>query len=275
MGELWTKLGKTLCYYGERALQSARERIWTVRRLIAPDPIFVVGCSRAGTTLVYRTFTEVDELGSLRRETHDFWAALHPLAQRDWRSHSLPAKEATDADREFVSRYFYVHCGSARFVDKNNQNGLSIPYLHALYPRACFAYVKRNPGDNIHSLIEGWGMPERFGTWSMDLPAQVAIDGGKYTRWCFFLADGWRNYLTASIEDVCAFQYRAMNEAILAARRLLPDSRWVEIKYEDLLDDPVAAFRDAIQSAGPNTITELAWISALTRPCLPTVRCFW
>src|SRR5205823_4469208 len=154
------------------------------------------------------------ELGTLQRETHDFWASLHPLADRDWRTHALTAKDALPRDRDIVSRYFFANTGRRRIVDKNNQNGLCVPYLFALFPDAHFVYVKRSHGDNIHSLNEGWGKAKEFATWSQDLPASVAIEDGRYRRWCFFLAEGWRDYTQASIEDVCAFQYRAINRAI-------------------------------------------------------------
>jgi hypothetical protein len=142
-----------------------------------------------------------------------------------------------------VARYFFRHLGGRRFVDKNNQNGLCVPYLHALFPDARFVYVKRSPGDNIHSLVEGWGHSDEFAHWSESLPADVRIDGGKYRRWCFFLFEGWRDYLERPIEEVCAAQYVAMNEAILDARASIPASQWTEIVYEDLVRDPVAAFR--------------------------------
>lgn len=118
-----------------------------------------------------------------------------------------------------------------------------MPYLHALFPDASFVFVKRSPGDNIHSLIEGWGRSDEFATWSESLPAEVGIDGGRYRRWCFFLFDGWRDYLDRPIEDVCAAQYLAMNDAILEARDSIPRTQWTEIVYEDLVRDPVEAFR--------------------------------
>jgi hypothetical protein len=210
----------------------------------------VVGCSRGGTTLVYRTFSESAELGSLQRESHGFWDALHPLDGRHWRSHELGADDANDGDRLAVSRFFFVGTGRRRFVDKNNQNGLAVPYLNALFPDACFVYVKRSPGDNLNSLMEGWRRARAFGSWSENLPREVAIDGGQFNRWCFFLPPGWEDYLEAPLESVCAFQYRAMNEAILAARAGVPDSRWVEIRYEDVLADPVATFGRAFEEAG-------------------------
>lgn len=242
------KVEKTLRHYGRNAMRGVRGAWWDIARLPADRPIFVVGCSRAGTTLVYKTFSESPALGSLQRETHDFWMELHPLASRDWRSHALDGSDATDHDRDMAMRLFYRETGRRRFVDKNNQNGLCVRYLHALWPEAYFVYVKRSPGDNINSLIEGWRRPGEFATWSDSLPGTVAVDGGQVSKWCFFLPEGWRDYLTAALEEVCAFQYRVMNESILAAREVVDAGRWVELAYEDLLRDPVGAFAGAYEA---------------------------
>ncbi len=250
MSNFWIKVDKTLRYHTRNAIRSLRGAWWDVHRLPAVRPVFVIGCSRAGTTLVYKTFSEAPELASLQRETHDFWVGLHPLEERNWSSHALVAEQTSDGDREIVSRYFYRETGARRFVDKNNQNGLCVPYLRALFPDAHFVFVKRSPGDNLSSLIEGWARPEEFSTWADGLPVKVAIEDGHYTRWCFFLSEGWGDYVTAGIEDVCALQYRTMNRAILEAREQVPDSQWTEIKYEELLRDPVAGFRRAFDECG-------------------------
>lgn len=242
MSELLEKIDKNIRHYGAAAQRAARELRWAIGPVPVREPVFVVGCSRGGTTVVYKTLSEADELGSLQRETHDFWAELHPLVEKGWRSHALGAEDASPRDRDLVARYFFRHLGARRFVDKNNQNGLCVPYLRALFPDARFVYVKRSPGDNIHSLIEGWGRADEFAHWSETLPAEVRIDGGRYRRWCFFLFDGWRDHLDRPIEDVCAAQYLAMNEAILDARAAIPPAQWTEIVYEDLVRDPVAAF---------------------------------
>ena len=157
MSELLTKIGKTVDYHTRRARRGVRGLAWGVTRPLADRPIMVLGCSRAGTTLVYKTLSESDEIGSLQRETHDYWIALHPLRDKNFDTHALDASDAGDDDREAVSRYFYTWSGRRRWVDKNNQNGLCVPYLHALFPDALFVYVKRSPGDNLNSLIEGWG----------------------------------------------------------------------------------------------------------------------
>lgn len=249
MTELLLKVRKTLHHHARAAVRELRGRWWDVQRPVADRPLFIVGCSRAGTTLVYKTFSEAHELGSLQRESHDYWSGLHPLAERDWNTHALERALACEADRRAVTRYFRVMTGCARWVDKNNQNGLCIPYLDALFPDAIFVFVKRDPGDNLNSLIEGWMRPDEFATWSAHLPVPVAVDG-RYHQWCFFLAEGWRHLAQASLEEVCAFQYRALNEAVLEARAGIPDARWVEIAYESILEDPVAAFRSAFEACG-------------------------
>lgn len=244
-GRFWIRVAKTLAHHWHQLQRKARGVYWDARRVPAERPVFVVGCSRAGTTLVYKTFSESPGLGTLQRETHDFWAELHPLPDRDWSSHELTSEDASQSDRNVVTRYFFVATGKRRFVDKNNQNGLCVPYLHALFPDAGFVYVKRSPGDNINSLIEGWRRTDVFATWSASLPAKIAIDEGNIKRWCFFLPKDWRAYIDAAVEEVCAYQYLLMNARILSARDTIPSGQWVEICYEDLLDDPVGVFREA------------------------------
>ncbi len=249
MSEFWLKVDKTLRYHVARVQRGMRSMRWQFGRRPAQRPVIIVGCSRAGTTLVYKTFSESKVLGSLNRETHDFWVDMHPLANKHWNTHALDAADASAADRNFVSRYFYAWTGHTRFVDKNNQNGLCVPYLHALFPDAHFVYIKRSPGDNLNSLIEGWGKPDEFATWSDVLPERVGVEQGRYKQWCFFLAEGWRAYLNAPVEAVCAFQYGAINQAILDAKRAIPPAQWSEVFYEDLVRDPVGEFRRLFNEA--------------------------
>jgi len=250
LSEFLVKVSKTLAWHARRLQHGLRSARWALTRQPAQRPIIVVGCSRAGTTLVYKTLSESREIGSLQRETHDYWTGLHPLADKQWNTHALDASDAGPADRDTVSRYFYSWTAQHRWVDKNNQNGLCVPYLQALFPDAVFVFIKRSPGDNLNSLIEGWRKPDEFATWSNDLPAKVSVENGQMHQWCFFLADGWRNYVNAPVEDVAAFQYIAINQAILDARANLPEAQWVEVFYEDFLRDPVATFRKVFEGCG-------------------------
>ena len=244
------KVSKTLRYYKKNGLIYLRGFSFKIHSVKLEQPIFVVGCSRAGTTLVYKTLSESKYLGSLQKETHDFWAAMHPIEQRNWESHEIPEKMACDEDRQQVNRFFYTQTGKKRVVDKNNQNGLSIPYLIKLFPDAHFVYIKRKAGDNIYSLIQGWNKANEFATWSNELPEKINIEEGKNKRWCFFLAKGWRNYTESKIEEVCAFQYKSMNEEILKAKKNIPIKQWHEISYEILISNPIEEFEKIFLGCG-------------------------
>jgi len=250
LSEFFDKVAKTLAFHARRLQRRLRAARWDMLRRPASRPIIVVGCSRAGTTLVYKTLSESREIGSLQRETHDYWTDLHPLADKHWDTHALDVSDAGEAERAIVSRYFYSWTGHHRWVDKNNQNGLCMPYLAALFPDAVFVFVKRSPGDNLNSLIEGWRKPDEFATWSNDLPAKVSVENGQLHQWCFFLADGWRNYVNAPVEAVAAFQYNAVNQAILDAKTWVPKEQWVEVFYEDFLRDPGGTFRQVFEGCG-------------------------
>lgn len=256
--EFWEKVVKTIDYHIHRTQHKARGLWWRVQRIPAVQPVFVVGCSRAGTTLVYKTLSISNQIGSLNRETHDYWQSLQPLEQRNWSSHVLTAEDGSLHDRDEVSRYFYAQTGFTRFVDKNNQNGLCVNYLSSLFPDAHFVYVKRSPGDNINSLMEGWRRPDEFATWSENLPYDVAIEGGSIRRWCFFLPDGWQKYLNASLEEVCAFQYESINRAIMDAGMNIPDEQWHEVHYEDLVKDPVSTFQKIYGGCGLDFTDEIS-----------------
>jgi hypothetical protein len=237
------KVKKTAKFYSKFLLFQWHNLIWPFVRYRSKRPVFIVGCSRSGTTVVYKVLSMAMELASLQKETHDFWNSLHPPEENGWDSHRLNAAEVCERDRVCVARYFFKHVGMKRFVDKSNQNCFRIPYLLELFPDACFVYVKRDGRDNINSLIHGWGRPDEYAIWSQNLPAEVRIENGTYQRWSFFLFPGWRDFVESKIEDVCAQQWISANQAVLTSKAIVPQRQWVEIFYEDILKSPVAAFR--------------------------------
>ena len=58
-------------------------------------------------------------------------------------------------------------------------------------------------------------------------------------RWSFALIPGWRELRSARLEEICARQYIANNEAALDGREGVDPSRWLEVAYEDLVASPV------------------------------------
>jgi hypothetical protein len=62
-------------------------------------------------------------------------------------------------------------------------------------------------------------------------------------QWSFALFPGWRDVRDAPLEEICARQYVACNEAALRARAEIDTARWIDVSYEDLVRDPAEELR--------------------------------
>jgi hypothetical protein len=127
---------------------------------------------------------------------------------------------------------------------------MRIPYLHQIFPKAKFVFIQRDGRDNISSMMDGWRLGRSDGPFGLTqffgpFPEEVAIEDGRFKEWAFFLPPGWRQYNRASLADVCAFQWMSANRLALEARTAIPPGQWIQLRYEDLFERPVAMFREA------------------------------
>lgn len=239
-----------------RALQWAlRGRAWDLTRPQVPDPVFVVGCSRSGTTITYETLAASGCFLHFGWEIPQFWNGLHGPLTNGWHSEAAGEADARPDHRDAALRYFYQRLGAGWVLDKTCINVMRIPYLHKLFPKARFVFIQRDGRDNISSMMDGWRVGRSDGRFELSqffgtFPEPIAIDGGQFRDWSFFLAPGWRQYNHASLEEVCAFQWISANRMALDARRLIPPEQWVHLRYEDIFERPVEMFRQAFEQLG-------------------------
>jgi len=234
------------CYYKLRGLR------WKIQKPEVPDPVFIVGCSRAGTSVTYETIRLSRRLLSFGYELPTFWNGLWGPRHNGWHSEGAEAHHADPRHRDAAFRFFYERLGPGWVLDKTCINVLRIPYLHRLFPKAFFIYIHRDGRDNVNSLMEGWKQTPRFALRQFlgPLPERVRIDGGRFDDWSFFLPPDWRRFNDAPLERVCAHQWVSANRAALDAEKLVPGDRWIRIRYEDFFVDPVAVFRGVFDRLG-------------------------
>jgi sulfotransferase family protein len=233
-----------------RALKYAlRGWYWNVAKPAAVDPIFVVGCSRSGTTVTYETIASSPGLLSFGHEIPEFWDSLWGPRNNGWDSEAAGANVARPEHRVAAQRYFFQRLGVGRVLDKTCINVMRVPYLHALFPQARFVYIHRDGRDNVASLIDGWLHNGHFGLSKLlgPLPCAVNIAGGAFRDWSFLLPPGWRAYNDAALEEVCAFQWVMANRLALDALAKLPAEQWIRIRYEDLFERPVEMFQEVFE----------------------------
>lgn len=234
-----------------RALHySLRGSYWDLAHPASPDPIFIVGCSRSGTTVTYETISASSRLLSFGHEIPEFWDGLEGPSHNGWESEAASAARAQPEHREAALRYFYQRLGHrGRVLDKTCINVMRVPYLLELFPDAHFIYIHRDGRDNISSMMEGWRHEGHFALAKFlgPFPAKVTINDGEFTDWSFFLPPGWRDYNRASLEEVCAFQWVSANRMALDASREVPPEQWIQIRYEDIFSHPVKMFMEVFE----------------------------
>jgi Sulfotransferase family len=208
------------------------------RRPRPAHPVFILGSPRSGTTLLFEVLNRSPAVASLEAESHLLWEMFHTLRDADWRSHEVAPSAIGDTERRVV--YWAVDrvAGGRRYLDKAPRNCLRVPYLHALFPDAWFVHLKRDGRAAVSSLITGWRAPGGMfpGT---RMPVPLSIEGYDGDTWKFIVPQGWEAYATGrSLEEVCAFQWISANQAILDASAGIGTDRWVEVRYEEFVDEP-------------------------------------
>lgn len=225
---------------------------WDLKRPVVLDPVFIVGCSRSGTTVTYETFASSPELISFGYEIPVFWDDLWGPRHNNWSSEAASEKDARPEHREAALRFFYQRLGVGRVLEKTCINVMRLPYLYQLFPNAMFIYIHRDGRDNISSMMNGWRHDGHFGLSKFlgPSPEEVAIDDGAYNEWSFFLPPGWREYNRASLVEVCAYQWVMANRMALEAKKIIPAKQWIQLRYEEIFDQPVEMFEQAFQRLG-------------------------
>jgi hypothetical protein len=199
--------------------------------------VFVIGCPRSGTTLLYDALASSPALGSLGAEGHVIWEAFNHPSRHGWSSNALGPEDITSTERKWVYRVVQALSGGKRFLDKTPRNCLRVPYLNGLFPDATFIFLRRRAADTVSSLIEGWRAWPRFVTYRLPEALEGLGDLSGHD-WSFPLVPGWRELRRAPLEEICARQYVECNEAMIHARAELDAERTIDVAYEDLVARP-------------------------------------
>lgn len=201
-------------------------------------PVFVIGCPRSGTTLLFRLLRGHPGLRALPGEGHLFWATYQHPRDKGWGSDRATAEDVIPGEPRLIYTGISRVGGTGRFLDKTPRNSLKIPYLASLFPDATFVLLKRDGRPTVSSLIEGWTV--RHGV-SYTLPEPLHLKEYRGRLWSYVLPPGWREWASTSVAEVAAFQYVSCYETALGDLAVLPKERVVSLGFEELLSDPQGA----------------------------------
>jgi hypothetical protein len=230
-----------------RARQAAHlPALWSGGRL--DRPIFIIGAPRSGTSLLFSILRTSSELSYWPGEAHEVWEADYHPALRGWSSNALDASDVEDRPADAIRRSFFLVAGrKKRLIDKTPRNSMRVDFMEALWPDAHYVFLQRDGRDNVNSLINAWRTP-RYRTY--ELPRAHSIPGVDPKWWKFVLYPGWRSDTAGPLEVVTARQWHISNDFALASGKKVDPRRWVTIRYEDLVEDPVAEIGRVLSALG-------------------------
>jgi tetratricopeptide (TPR) repeat protein len=192
---------------------------------MAPDPIFVVGLPRAGSTLIEQILASHSQVEGTQ-ELPDIQHIVHELQGREHRFEkplypgNLPDCDAARI-RLFGERYIrdtHPHrlLGRPRFIDKMPNNFRHIGLIHLILPKATIIDARRNPMDCCFSNFK-----------------QLFAQGQEFTY---------------GIENIARY-YRTYLDLMRHWDAVLP-GRVLRVINEDLIDDPEGQIRRLLDHCG-------------------------
>jgi hypothetical protein len=236
------------------------------RRVVSVDrPVFIIGCGRSGTTLLYdllaahpafswvsnvtQRFPSLPQLAYLSRAArrpggHGRWVPHPAEGHRLWdRVGSRPASanegplDETDAGpaeveraRALVAAHVRFH-GRPRFLHKNTRHTRHVRYLDAIFPDARFVHLVREPLATVASLRRVGFWPTVPIWWAdMKTPTELEAEG------------------VPGIEVAASFWSHEVL-GVFAQRAAIDPARWTEVRYESLIADAPSVLRDILRFA--------------------------
>jgi len=225
------------------------------------DPVIVVGAGRSGTTMVRRALAAHSDFGTSNLELNELWRYGNASVAHDMlrvEEHGNPKNAAYIRSRLAA---ISAKTGKRRFVEKTVANVMRLRYVHFVLPNATFIHLIRDGRAATASAVERWkGTPrlDYLMRKSRSVPLRQVLRSGlrfianrikarlrrrHYTqswgpRWPGMDED----VRTLSLPEVCAKQWMIAVRAALEQKGAIPEDRYLEVRYEELVADPVAEF---------------------------------
>lgn len=185
-----------------------------------PQPIFVIGMPRSGTTVLERLLgghsqvTSVGELGEFPRALNHATDHLAPVMFDATTLQRLPAVDWRETGATYLAQSRWRARGKAYYVDKLPRNWMLAGLIHKALPHAPIIHLVRDPMDVCFSNWRAYFGPGLEYAWAYD---QVAL-ATHYRQYRAVMAH-WHAALPGVILDVP--YARLVREPEAAAREIL------------------------------------------------------
>lgn len=237
-------------------------------------PIFIIGTGRSGSTLFHDIISHHEQLAWFsvllskypkRIKLNKFWLSFlnFPVIGRLFRKKIIPTETYTfwethvrgfsrpfrDLKAQDVSTKIknkIPELFAETLTKKRNRLLIKITgwprigFLNEIFPDALFIHIKRDPRATVNSFLnvdfwEGWQGPQ---------------------NWRFGMLSNEENKLLESYDQsfaaLASIGWIKMTDALNTAIKEIPESRFLELNYADICDDPLREFKKVYEFAGLN-----------------------
>lgn len=218
----------------------------TVVRTLQPStvvksPVFILGCGRSGTTILGNTLWHHEQLLYLNEPRRiwfndpktDIWGSDAASSNGQLRliaDDNIPT--LTDKIRLDFSTELKLN-KQHQLVEKLPINSFRIPYLKSIFPDARFIHMIRNGVEVSRSIATLYA---KTGQW-------FGKDGYKWNLLAEYAASRQEENLVKLCADNSvlkgALEWYLSVSTIGQDLKHLPDESYIEVRYEDLLSDPL------------------------------------
>ena len=246
------------------------------------SPIFVIGAGRSGTTMIRDALSSHPDVAAFEFEMNYLWRHGNENLRHDL----LVPSEHLTADVSAHIRTAFVAEGEKQgrpvVLDKTVANVMRPAYLQAVFPGARILHVIRDGRAVTASACKRWAAPQPAGYFMSKLrtipPASLPLVIGRYAARKLLSGIRRRNYrqswgprwpgIDEAVRDlplcqVCAIQWReSVNAARSQVAELSPDT-YMEIRYEDLVEEPGRRFEQIREFFGlEEDATFTRWVNS-------------
>lgn len=261
-----------------------------------PAPAIILGAARSGTKLLRSMVAAASEYAEVPHDVNYVWRTVSPRHPNDALSASFATPSKGESIRRLLNRMACVtHGGSCALVEKTVSNTLRTPLVDAVFPNAKFVHLIRDGWDVTESSLRCWQAPPEYGRLAHKLQSfpwrECAGYALEYTRGIAGRYLSGKQELPVwgprypgiegdlrqlSLIEVCAWQWRRCVEIARADLCNFDRSRWIEIRYEDLVANPTEVARKLgafLGVARPEELTRYAvkYVRKTKRRELPSV----
>lgn len=219
-----------------------------------PDPVFVLGCPRSGTTYLGELLEELPEV------SYYFEPPILKYVSRFVYLSQSPSWQISLFYRVFLRTLLLFAPGTGKqIVEKNPNHTLVAPKLLKVFPKAKFIIISRNGMDVTLSLVKKpWHLEQSKGSGKRE------PGGYLYGPFPHFYIEESRKTEYEKTTDVhrCAWIWRRHAEVIEELLETLPKESYLHFDYEDLILKKEEVIPDMVSFLGIENSESLEKIMA-------------